>query len=94
MPDELDDLRAAVGGALADRLDRLGVGSSSGSGMPRHRREARQRHHRVAVAAEHEGVDVLAPTRSGAVAMNVRMRAESSTPAMPMTRSRGKPLTR
>ena len=26
--------------------------------------------------------------------MNVRMRAESSTPAMPMTRSRGKPLSR
>ena len=28
------------------------------------------------------------------IAMNVRMRAESSTPAMPMTRSRGKPLRR
>ena len=28
------------------------------------------------------------------IAMNVRIRAESSTPAMPMTRSRGNPLSR
>ena len=28
------------------------------------------------------------------IAMNVRMRAESSTPAMPTTRSRGNPLSR
>ena len=34
------------------------------------------------------------PTRSAPSATNVRMRAESSTPAMPITRSRGNLLRR
>ena len=58
-----------------------------------HRRIARQRHHRVAVAAEHESCTFSTDTFSS-IAMNVRMRAESRTPAMPMTRSLGKPLRR
>ena len=42
------------------------------------------------MAAEHERVDVL-DRDVELLAMNVGMRAESSTPAMPTTRSRGKP---
>ena len=63
-----------------------------GDGNAGHRRVARQRNHGVAVAAEHEGGDVL----DGDVqllAMKVRKRAESRMPAMPMTRLREKPLS-
>ena len=45
------------------------------------------------MAAEHERVTFSTDTFSS-IAMNVRMRAESSTPAMPITRSRGNLLRR
>ena len=52
------DLGAAVGGPLLERLDALGR-QQLGDRHAGDRRVARQRDHRVAVAAEHEGVGVL-----------------------------------
>src|SRR5574341_159510 len=56
--EERDDLRAAVGRALHERVDRVLRQElrdrDAGDG-----RIARQRHHRVTVAAQHEGRDVL-----------------------------------
>ena len=54
----LDDLGAAVAGALHELLeasgrDQLGDGNAGDGGV------ARERHHGVAVAAEHEGGDVF-----------------------------------
>ena len=58
--DHLGDLQAAARGALADRVDLLRrqarIVRQRDAGD---RRVARKRHHRVAVAAEHERVDVL-----------------------------------
>ncbi len=52
-----------------------------------------QRNHAVAVTAEDEAC-VFSTETFRSMAMKARMRAESSTPAMPMTRSRGKRDTR
>ena len=48
----------------------------------------------VPMAAQDEGRDVLDRDVELSCAMNVRKRAESSTPAMPMTRCFGKPERR
>ena len=56
--EQRDDLGAAVRGPLLERAHALG-GQELGDGHAGDGRVARQRHHRVAVAAEHEGVDVL-----------------------------------
>ena len=93
--EQSDDLAAAAAGALDDRVDPL-------LGRPAHLDEVGDRdagdgrifdhrHHRVAMAAEHEGGDVLDRDSELLGEEGAEAGAESSTPAMPTTIWCGRP---
>ena len=89
---QLGDLGTAVRGPLADGVDALlrqkigdrnaGHGRVPGSGTI------------VSPWPPSTNAWMFSTDTFSSIAMNARMRAESSTPAMPMTRSRGNPLRR
>ena len=84
-----DDLGATVGGPLAQRLDPLGT-EQLGDRHAGDGRVTRQRDHRVAVTAEDERVGIL--DRHAQLLGDERPEAgRVEDPAIPRTRSRGKP---